>query len=72
MAGYPAAEGNLTGAVSLNDFYKTINKKPLLISIPGCPVHPDWVWKTIVHLVKIGLPELTGYPACCFFQPEDS
>ncbi|WP_286820263.1 hydrogenase small subunit [Desulfobacter sp. UBA2225] len=66
--GIPAAEGNLTGAVSLNDFYKTINKKPLLISIPGCPVHPDWVWKTIVHLVKIGLPELTDTRPAAFFS----
>ncbi len=65
--GIPAAEGNLTGAVSVGEYYKRINKKVLLIDIPGCSVHPDWVWHTIVHLVKVGLPELKdGMPRLFF------
>ena len=66
--GIPAAEGNPTGAVSLPEFYKRIGKAPLLISIPGCPVHPDWVWKSIIHLVHMGLPELTEGKPAAFFQ----
>lgn len=65
--GIPAAEGNPTGAISVREFYKRKNKQPLLIDIPGCSVHPDWVWHTIIHLVKVGLPELIdGRPALFF------
>jgi hydrogenase small subunit len=24
-------------------------------------VHPDWLWHTITHLAKVGLPELNNY-----------
>ncbi len=61
FGGIPAAEGNLTGAVSLPEFYKKRNLKPLMITIPGCPVHPDWVWHTITHIVKVGIPKLNQY-----------
>lgn len=65
--GIPGAEGNLTGAVSLRDFFKKRNIDKLVINIPGCSVHPDWVWLTIIHLVKIGLPELVeGRPKIFF------
>jgi len=66
--GIPAAEGNPTGAVSLKEFYKRNNLQPLLINIPGCSVHPDWVWKTIVNLVRVGVPELVndGEPEAFF------
>ncbi len=57
--GIPAAEGNLTGAVGLQEFYTKRNISKPVINIRGCSVHPDWVWHTIVHLVKIGMPELT-------------
>jgi len=66
--GIPAAEGNLTDAVSLKEFYKRKKIDPLLIDIPGCPVHPDWVWKTIIHLVQVGLPELTNGQPKSFFN----
>lgn len=66
--GIPAAEGNLTGAVSLKEFYKLKKINPLLIEIPGCPVHPDWVWKTIIHLVQVGLPELINGQPKLFFN----
>lgn len=65
--GIPAAEGNPTGAISVGEFYQRRNQDVLLINIPGCPVHPDWVWHTITHLVKVGLPELKdGKPALFF------
>ena len=66
--GIPAAEGNPTGAVSLKEFYKRKGKTPLVINIPGCSVHPDWVWKTIVHLVQVGLPELINGQPKLFFE----
>ena len=61
FGGIPAAEGNLTGAVSLPEFYRKRNLKPLMITIPGCSVHPDWVWHTITHIVKAGIPKLNKY-----------
>ncbi len=61
FGGIPAAEGNQTGAVSVPTYLKNNNSSPLLITIPGCPVHPDWLWHTITHLVKIGIPELTKH-----------
>mgnify|MGYP001258110632 CR=1 FL=1 len=57
--GIPGAEGNLTGAIGLREFYAKSNISTPVIQIRGCSVHPDWVWQTIVHLVKAGLPELT-------------
>jgi hydrogenase small subunit len=68
FGGIPAAEGNLTGAVSLPEFYRREGLSPLLIKIPGCPVHPDWVWKTIIHLVRLGLPELVDGQPKLFFE----
>ncbi len=68
FGGIPAAEGNLTGAISISEFYKRKNKTPLLVNIPGCPVHPDWVWKTIINLVQIGLPELVNGQPKLFFE----
>ncbi|MBN2808589.1 MAG: hydrogenase small subunit [Deltaproteobacteria bacterium] len=59
--GIPAAEGNLTGAVSLPEFYRKRQLEPLMITIPGCSVHPDWVWHTISHIVRVGIPKLNKY-----------
>ncbi len=66
--GIPAAEGNLTGAIGLKEFYTRKKKDPLLIEIPGCSVHPDWVWKTIIHLVQVGLPDLVNGQPKSFFS----
>ncbi len=60
FGGIPAAEDNLTGAISVGDFYKKRGLEPLLINIPGCPVHPDWLWHTITYMIKVGMPELTS------------
>ncbi len=61
FGGIPAAEGNQTGAVSVPTFLEKNNLAPLLVTIPGCSVHPDWLWHTITHLVKVGVPELNGH-----------
>jgi len=65
--GIPAAEGNPTGAISVRDYYAAKKIDKPLIAIPGCPPHPDWVWQTVVHLVKIGLPELVDGAPKLFF-----
>lgn len=59
FGGIPAAEGNQTGAVSVPAYLEKLHISKLLVTIPGCPVHPDWIWHTITHLVKVGIPELT-------------
>lgn len=68
FGGIPAAEGNQTGAISVGEFYEKRGLDPLLITIPGCPVHPDWLWHTITHLIKVGMPELNenGSPKMFF------
>ncbi|MBU0673603.1 MAG: hydrogenase small subunit [Proteobacteria bacterium] len=66
--GIPAAEGNLTGAIGLKDFYEKRGINKLVINIRGCSVHPDWVWHTIIHLVKIGVPELINDAPALFFS----
>lgn len=54
--GIPAAAGNYTGAVGVQDYLK----KPV-INIPGCPPHPDWMIGTIAHVLLFGMPELDRY-----------
>ncbi len=67
FGGIPAAEGNPTGAVSLPEFYAKRGVDKLLVTIPGCSVHPDWVWQTITHLVKVGLPSLNKHNSPSLF-----
>jgi len=59
--GIPAAENNPTGAVSIPKFLKDEGINKPTIVIPGCPVHPDWLVGTIVHVQKFGLPALDKY-----------
>lgn len=66
--GIPAAEGNPTGAIGLREFYRRRNIDKLIIDIRGCPVHPDWVWHTISHLVKVGVPELINGSPKMFYE----
>lgn len=66
--GIPSAEGNLTGAIGLKEYLDSIKSDKLVVNIPGCSVHPDWVWLTIVHLVKVGLPELVDGKPKLFFE----
>ncbi len=58
FGGIPAAEGNVTGATSVMDFFKANGIKTPVVNIPGCPPHPDWIVGSIAHLLTKGLPEL--------------
>jgi hydrogenase small subunit len=58
FGGIPAAENNPTGAVSVPGFLKQAGVATPVVSIPGCPVHPDWLVGSIVHILKFGLPPL--------------
>jgi len=66
--GIPAAEGNVTGAIGLKEFYAQQGIKKLVVNVRGCSVHPDWVWHTIIHLVKVGVPELVHDAPALFFS----
>lgn len=57
FGGIPAASGNSTGAQSVAD----ILPKRTVINIPGCPIHPDWVTGTLLHLLLQGTPQLDEY-----------
>jgi hydrogenase small subunit len=56
--GIPAAENNPTGAVGVPAFLKQTAITTPVIAVPGCPVHPDWLVGTVVHLLKFGVPPL--------------
>ncbi len=58
FGGIPAAENNPTGAVSLPDFLKSEGVSTPVISLPGCPAHPDWLVGTLVHVLNFGIPPL--------------
>lgn len=58
FGGIPAAENNPTGAISVKAFLDRQQIQKPLINIPGCPIHPDWLVGTLVHLVRFGMPEL--------------
>ena len=66
--GIPAAEGNVTGATGVMDFFKAEGIKTPVVNIPGCPPHPDWIVGSIVHLLEKGIPELDsdGRPVIFF------
>ncbi len=68
--GIPSAENNLTGAVSVPQFLKDNSVTKPVIYVPGCPVHPDWLAGTLVHVLKFGIPELDelGQPQMFFKQ----
>jgi len=54
--GIPAAAGNYTGAVGVQEYIK----KPV-INIPGCPPHPDWMMARSHMFCLFGMPELDLY-----------
>ena len=58
FGGIPAAENNPTGAVSVKEFLDRQQIQKPLINIPGCPIHPDWLVGTLVHVVRFGMPQL--------------
>ncbi len=58
FGGIPAAENNPTGAMSVPAFLKKEGISKPVISLPGCPAHPDWFLGTLVHVLKFGIPPL--------------
>jgi len=58
FGGIPGAPSNPTGAVSVTSYLKAQQISKPIINVPGCPPHPDWLTGTLVHLLKLGLPEL--------------
>jgi hydrogenase small subunit len=66
--GIPAAKGSVTGAKGVMDIFKMYGIKTPTVNIPGCPIHPDWVVGSIVHLLTKGVPELDadGRPVLFF------
>ena len=56
--GIPAAEDNPTGAVGVPQYLTGKGVSSPIISIPGCPMHPDWLVGTLVHVIQFGIPAL--------------
>ncbi len=56
--GIPAAEGNVTGAMGVMDFFKANGINTPTINLPGCPPHPDWIVGSIAYFLQHGVPEL--------------
>jgi hydrogenase small subunit len=50
--GIPAAEGNLTGSMSVTNFLAEQGVKTPVVNIPGCPPHPDWMVGTLVVAIN--------------------
>jgi hydrogenase small subunit len=59
FGGIPAAPPNPSGSVSVRDHLTRSGVKTAVVSLPGCPTHPDWLVGTIVEYVRSGVPELT-------------
>jgi hydrogenase small subunit len=58
FGGIPAAENNPTGAISVPAFLTSKGINVPTIRIPGCPLSPDWLVGTLVHVLKFGMPPL--------------
>jgi len=56
--GIPATENNPTGSIGAIQFLETQGVKTPIVSVPGCPVHPDWLVGTVAHVLRFGLPPL--------------
>lgn len=57
FGGIPAAEGNPTGAISVQKHLEKERVQTPVINIPGCPSHPDWLVGTLVHISQFGIPK---------------
>lgn len=68
FGGIPGAPSNPSGAVSVSSYLKAQQISQPIINVPGCPPHPDWLTGTLVHLLKLGMPELNeeGSPKLFF------
>ncbi len=68
FGGIPAAENNPTGAVGVADFLRQKRIDTPVITLPGCPAHPDWLTGTILYVHRFGVPKLDdlGRPTMFF------
>lgn len=72
--GIPAGYPNPTECQGVSDFFSKRGIKTLVINIPGCPPHPDWMLLTIA-LVILGyadwvLDSLDEYGRPSWFYPD--
>ena len=58
FGGIPAAPPNVTGATSVQGALAKAGMNTPVINLPGCPTHPDWTVGNLVHVLKVGIPEL--------------
>lgn len=56
--GLPMAGPNPTGVKRLDDEILSRQTKNTIINLPGCPVHPYTITKTIIDLLLYGMPKL--------------
>ena len=60
--GIPAGKPNPTTALGVNGTLNYLGipekRRPLVINIPGCPSHPDWIIGTVAALLAGNAPEL--------------
>lgn len=58
--GMPAAEGNVTGAMGVQEFFKKsgIKTEGFVVNCPSCPVHPDAMIGTLAYLAGAGYPDV--------------
>lgn len=54
-------EPNPTQVVSCPNFVHSIDPGKLVINIPGCPAHPEWIAWAVVQLILGNVPELDAY-----------
>jgi hydrogenase small subunit len=66
FGGIPSCPPNPTGAKGLRD----VTDKPV-VNIPGCPVHPDDLFGTLIYFLKSGLPELDRHGRPLLFFGEN-
>ncbi|MCL2766219.1 MAG: hydrogenase small subunit [Peptococcaceae bacterium] len=65
FGGIPAAAPNPTGVVPVSE----VVKRAPVINLSLCPLHPDHLLGTIVHLLQYGLPDLDRYKRPKMFYP---
>jgi len=61
FGGIPAAPPNLTGAAPVAEALEKAGVNVPLIHLPGCPPHPAWIVGNLVHVLKVGIPELDEF-----------
>ena len=55
--GLPAAAPNPTGCKGVSDVFADLKIDTPVISIPGCPCHPDWFIGTVAKILLYGMPK---------------